>query len=210
MTQDVLAPERAREATYKLLSVCYQLPTSEWQVVQLIDGIVQALEVLGSESIDDAKAMKVIVDNTKDFIPLQIAFSKLFVGPMDLLAAPYASVYLGKERQVKTATTMEVLEFYHKVGLDINNEVREIPDHIRVELEVMYYLCLKGRVAEREGDIEEASKYVQFQSDMLFKHIVTWIDRFTDDIEKESPHELYKHLAKVTRTFIQEEQARMS
>jgi TorA maturation chaperone TorD len=204
MTQYVLIPEKTREACYKLLSVCYQLPSSEWQQIELIDGLVQTFEVLNSEALSDGKDMKCIIDETDDFTPLQVDFAKLFIGPSRLLAAPYASVYLGRERQIKTESTNEVLEFYYKVGLDIENNM-EIPDHIRVELEVMYYLALKERLAKKEGNMEEEKLYAGYQKEFLLKHLGTWVDAFTDDVAKEAANDFYKHLAKVTAIFIKEE-----
>ncbi|MDW7673142.1 MAG: molecular chaperone TorD family protein [Bacillota bacterium] len=207
MAQSKLVPEKAREACYKLLSVCYQLPSQEWHQVQLIDGLAQALEILNSEAAVDARAMLYIVDETKDLTQLQVDFSKLFVGPSRLLAAPYASVYLGNERQVMTETTAEVVEFYHKIGIDIA-ESKEIPDHIRVELEVMYYLSLKERRSINEENVEEENMYKAFQKEFLERYLGIWIDDFTAQLEKEAPSDFFKHLARVTATFIHEDIAR--
>ncbi|OEF96486.1 TorD/DmsD family molecular chaperone [Desulfuribacillus alkaliarsenatis] len=210
MTQDVLAPERAREAAFKLLSVCYELPSSEMNKVQLFQGLIQTLELLESDAVEEAKAMKKIADETDNWLPLQIAFSKLFVGPLKLLAAPYGSVYLDKGRQIMAQSTMDVQVFYNKAGIGIDKDKKEIPDHIKVELEAMYVLCFKARVAEQEGDIDEAARFTKLQNEMLVEHLSTWVGEFTNDVEKETPHDFYKHLARVTRTFINEEKARVT
>ncbi|OEH86690.1 hypothetical protein BHU72_10320 [Desulfuribacillus stibiiarsenatis] len=149
-----------------------------------------------------------IVEGTEDFTDLQVDFAKLFVGPDRLLAAPYGSVYLDGGRRVMGDSTMAALAFYDKIGLQMSKEQKELPDHIEVELEVMYFLLYKERTLRKEDNAELADAYLADIKEFLTEQIGAWVDAFVGDVEKEAEQEFYKLLADVTRTLIAEEKQR--
>ncbi|MFN2356106.1 MAG: molecular chaperone, partial [Desulfopila sp.] len=70
---------------------------------------------------------------------LLVEYARLFVGPFELLAPPYGSVYLETGRRLMGDSTIAVQHMYTNAGLTL--DVQEAPDHIALELEFMHYLC---------------------------------------------------------------------
>ncbi len=59
--------------------------------------------------------------------PLKVEFSKLFVGPYKLFAAPYGSVYLDDERKVMGDSTLDVKNRYREAGLGHRPTILKMP-----------------------------------------------------------------------------------
>lgn len=60
-------------------------------------------------------------------------------------APPYASVYLNEGREVMGEETLAVRAFYAGAGYGIQEERRELPDHLAVELEFLALLARDGQ-----------------------------------------------------------------
>jgi TorA maturation chaperone TorD len=119
-------------------------------------------------------------------------------------APPYGSVYLDGARQIMGESTLEVRNKYREVGLDISSGFRNPPDHIAAELEFMYFLILKEIEAIENSDIEKTLSFLEKQRDFLKKHLGAWVFDFADNIEENAETDFYKNLARVTKTFIQQ------
>ncbi|HDH01197.1 MAG TPA: molecular chaperone TorD, partial [Nitrospirae bacterium] len=90
---------------------------------------------------------------------LCVEYAKLFVGPFELLAPPYGSVYLDDGGRVMGDSTMRVIEAYQKEGLSGNDDFKDLPDHIAVEMEFMSYLIYKERETLERSDFDTANEY---------------------------------------------------
>jgi TorA maturation chaperone TorD len=134
-----------RANVYKLLSECFKYPENE---------LNQVLHFLakGTEKIQNQELTEVSKDLLEEYVSnsnqeyskgLQIAYSSLFVGPFELLASPYSSVYLDAERRVMGDATRNVINHYISAGLSFDLENTDLPDHISTELEFMYYLSFQ-------------------------------------------------------------------
>jgi nitrate reductase assembly molybdenum cofactor insertion protein NarJ len=107
--------------------------------------------------------------------------------------------------------------FYQAFGFRMGGKVRERPDHIAVELEFMYLLCLKEAYARAHGSIEQAEITRKAQAAFLKDHLGTWIDAFaaslliasdktgTKDVEL-SPYHL---LARLAADFVRSDSERL-
>jgi TorA maturation chaperone TorD len=140
-----------------------------------------------------------------DVKSLKVDYSKLFVGPYDLLAPPYGSMYLEGARKIMGASTLDVRNRYREVGLDISVDFKEPPDHIAAELEFMHYLITKEVEAIKTGDFKGAMLYLQKQMKFLKTHLSVWVPEFTGKIEAKAETAFYKHLAKFTKIFIKKD-----
>jgi hypothetical protein len=65
---------------------------------------------------------------TDDSKMLALAFSRLFLGPFEILAPPYASFYLEENQKVMGAVSQWVAAHYAEVGLQPGEGPREVPD----------------------------------------------------------------------------------
>jgi TorA maturation chaperone TorD len=117
----------------------------------------------------------------------------LFVGPFELLAAPYGSVYLEKGRRVMGDSTIEVARFYRQEGLEV--DVSEPPDHIAIELEFLSFLAQKEALAEVEGLADEADRCRQVQARFLEGYLQPWLPVFCEAVRAGTENRFYLALA---------------
>jgi TorA maturation chaperone TorD len=190
-TEVLLLDKEYRRDSYKLLSECYYLPD---------EGLIKMLR-----SLDTPKNAlhRDIVKNLPEgsgIDSLEVDYSKLFVGPYSLLAPPYGSVYLESTGMVMGNSTVDVRDRYAEEGLAI--DLKEVPDHIAIELEFMYFLIFKENEAKRNHDPENTLLYQRKQRAFLETHLGIWVSDFADRVERGAQTEFYKNLARVTKSFI--------
>ncbi|MBT8371780.1 MAG: molecular chaperone TorD family protein [Deltaproteobacteria bacterium] len=201
-TKKLLNHEASRMAAFRLLSDCYFLPDP---------GLSEKLENLESNMVNVCQpAVKWVQNMRKEFEagadlePLKVEFAKLFVGPYQLSAAPYGSVYLEGERKMMGDSTLDVRNRYREAGLDTANNFKDAPDHIGAELEFMYYLIFKEIVAFANSDIGTAIDFIQKQRSFLEDHLMAWVPEFAKSIIESAESPFYPNLAKTTKAFLRE------
>jgi len=200
--EDFLVREKARGETFRLLSECYNLP-SEALNETLTNVVVQVGPICSTVALY-AERMKKAVENLDDLQFLTVDYAKLFVGPYELLAPPYGSVYIEGERKIMGESTVAVRNVYRRAGVDVSNDFHETPDHIAAELEFMYFLIFKEVESLGESEVGRAVDLLNQQKAFLRDHLCAWVPEFTKKVEEVATTEFYKNLARATRTFLEE------
>lgn len=80
----------------------------------------------------------------------------------------------------------DIAGFYRAFGFNVGGRLRERPDHLVVELEFMYLLCLKGAHSGLQGYLEQAEICLDAQRKFLSDHLGRWIGVFAQAVEKSS------------------------
>ncbi|HBW36319.1 molecular chaperone [Desulfosporosinus sp. BICA1-9] len=195
MTSSVDAQNLTQTANaYKLLSLLYGSPTEELE--EVLTHLEQTLQSLRPELIPLVLEMKTLSDSEAKLEELTVDHTRLFIGPFDLLAPPYGSIYLDGQRQVMGDSTMEVLQFYRQAGLNLAADFKQPPDYIVTELEFIYYLI--GKYLETEDE----QWLVQMET-FLNKYLGKWSRDFTSRINEHAKNIFYKNLAHLTLEIIQ-------
>ncbi len=198
MTDTEFLAERGN--IYRLLSACFYEPERDLFLQENLCGnLKHFLEKVSPEGVGDAGKMELALQES-DQQDIAVEHSTLFIGPFELLAPPYGSVYLEKGKRLMGDTTMDVQRIYAENGLEL--DVQEPPDHISFELEFMHYLCRLQLEALEEGEIKEAERCHDTMKDFLFNFINPWIPRFCADIRSNSKNDFYIHLADCLEHFI--------
>lgn len=123
---------------------------------------------------------------------LAIEYARLFIGPKNPPAIPYASFYLSESRALMTEETIDVRKRYLEAGMAVK-ELYSIPDdHIGIELEFIYYLTQKIIELFEQGDREDASRLFEIRSDFLNEHMALWVPIFADRIIEVTEEPFYK------------------
>ncbi|MBC2722950.1 molecular chaperone [Desulfosporosinus sp.] len=178
---------------YKLISLLYGPPTDGLEEILTLSE--QTLVNLKPELIPIVNEMKTLSDSKSKLEDLTVDYAKLFIGPFDLLAPPYGSVYLEGQRRVMGDSTVKVLQFYRQAGLNLSDEFKEPPDHIVTELEFMYYLIAKH--------IETGDKQWLVMKEEFFNNFLSpWIKDFSIRILENARTVFYKNLAQLTLGLI--------
>lgn len=201
-TKNLLNHESSRMKVFRLLSDCYFIPEP---------GLSEKLEKLESNMAHVCEAAAESIQKmlkqfkaSADLESIRVDYAKLFVGPYNLLAAPYGSVYLDRERQMMGDSTLDVKSRYREAGLDTAKNFKDAPDHISAELEFMYYLIFKEIEAFADSDTETAMGFIQKQKSFLKDHLMAWVPKFATSIVENAENPFYPNLAKATQTFLQE------
>lgn len=133
---------------------------------------------------------------------LQVEYSRLFKGPYELIAAPYGSVYLDEGRRVMGDSTIAVIQAYEEEGLAKNDDFKDLPDHIVVELEFMSFLLFKEIEAIQDQDSQKANEYQEKQQRFLNMFLRQWVPSFCEKIKNGSDNQFYISLSNCLSTFI--------
>ncbi len=187
---------------YKLLAACFYLPRKD---LYLEEGLFQNLATLFGEVCQEASPFLAQMEEAFSAYSeedLSIEYARLFVGPFELKAPPYGSVYLDGERKVMGDSTMEVMKLYEMAGLVMDEDFKELPDHIAVELEFMYYLIYKEIETQENSEKEKALAFKEIRNHFFNHFLCPWVPSFCQRIKESTDNPFYIALADCLSTFI--------
>lgn len=184
---------------FKLLAVCFYEPEKDLFIEEkLCQNLQKLLDGWASGAAKAASDMELALSNSEQE-QLSVAHAELFVGPFELLAAPYGSVYLEKNRQIMGDTTIGVLKCYEDAGLTVDE--KEPPDHIAIELEFMAFLCTREAEARAAGKVTQAQKFFSMQSD-FYHSFLSWTPRLCEEMRRATDNPFYRALAECLARFM--------
>lgn len=187
---------------YRLLAACFYQPDKSLFIQEnLLGNLKEGLKRICPPASSFVEKMEEALSKYTDE-ELLVNYAKLFVGPYELIAPPYGSVYIDKERKVMGDSTIKTMDFYREAGLEISKDFKELPDHIAVELEFMYYLIFKEVEALGSSDIDAARRYAEMQNRFINSFLGLWINDFCEKIKNGTDNEFYKALADCASTFV--------
>lgn len=201
--QSIVSHETARQDAYKSLANLYHLP--EKNIQENLDVLTEQLIILNSKAVSYLTNMQIEFDQNSDLDLLKVEFTRLFIGPYSLPTPPYGSVYIENERKVMGDSTMDAQKRYQHFGLDIPANFKDVPDHITVELEFIFFLIFKEIVHIQSNEPEHAQELLFHQKSFHTDHLNIWIPIFTDCVIEHACIEFYRNLATATKIFIGEE-----
>src|SRR4030067_363417 len=91
--------------------------------------------------------------------------------------------------------TLWVMSFYERMGLKYNEKIKDVPDHVAIETEFLYYLIFLELKALQKKDMKKAKKIWRSQTEFFSKHFIKWVPSFCDKITEGSQNEYYRLLA---------------
>lgn len=197
----------AREILCRLLAACYYQPGAEFAEERVFDSMRDAARAVDAglaavaERLGPAFAA-VPADE------LLLDYTRLFLGPNEILAKPYGSVWLSSEKSLMQDSTMEVQELYREGGFDLAADFRELPDHIAAELEFLYLLIFRENGARRDDDRDALAATAILRRRLLAEHLGVWVAPFTSAMRDGAATEFYRRLAELTARFVAQEAER--
>ena len=199
-TQDFLELEYLRLDAYRLLADSYHRPEPS-----LLDGtgkLKSCMERICSEAGQYISSMQSDIAGMARVETLEVDYARLFVGPFNLMAPPYGSVYLEGERQVMGASTADVQMRYRAAGLDVDTGFKDAPDHVAAELEFMHFLIFKAMEAAGQGDADQVIACLTNQQSFLEIHLGAWIHEFAGKVIENATISFYRNLVRATEEFL--------
>jgi TorA maturation chaperone TorD len=204
MTHYINGKSGAREDLCRFLSACYYEPTPDFSEENLFDSMLAAASAIHPDLAEYARKLGVAFV-AQDMETLLVDHTALFVGPSQPRAMPYASFWLTDDQSGRHEATMAVLDFYEQGGFDVSEDLRELPDHIAVELEFLYLLTFAQNQAQLGGNTDEISAANALHDRFVGKHLGKWISCFADAVKSGAGTAFYRDLADFTERFVQME-----
>jgi TorA maturation chaperone TorD len=201
MTEAEIETAVAREDVCRYLAACYYEPEPAFEEEGMFSALVEAAGLVDPALLPMAQNLRAAFCSARPE-ELLLDYTRLFLGPMKILAQPYGSVWLTDDKTLMGETSMAVLALYQEGGFEMDEEFRELPDHIAVELEFLYLLLFRENEASLQGDIDKLNTVGALKTRFLTEHLGLWISPFTKALESSAESDFYRQLARLTKSFL--------
>jgi TorA maturation chaperone TorD len=199
----------ARADLCRFLSACYYEPDPAFAEERLFGSMLDAAERIADPQLADLARKLGQSFASQDLQTLLLDYTRLFLGPVQPLARPHGSYWLTGETTLMQDSTMAVLDLYQEGGFELDDEFREVPDHVAVELEFLYLLTFKRNEALRGGLPDVLAKWEQLEKIFVARHLGAWIGPFAAAVKAGAETGFYRQLAELTERFVRTEEARL-
>jgi TorA maturation chaperone TorD len=204
----VLAPEpvrvSARQAAMsdlaRFVAGCYYEPDTAFLEAGLFDSMTEAASHVDAELESLARRLGPAFEE-QALQELLVDYTRLFLGPVQALAQPYASVWLSGQNQLMQAPTLDVMALYDQAGFEVDAEFKELPDHVAVELEFLYLLLWRENEARAAGNAGALAGIASVKRALLDQHLGLWLGPFLLAMHEGAQTAFYETLAQVTERF---------
>jgi putative dimethyl sulfoxide reductase chaperone len=146
-----------------------------------------------SGSLDDAR-----------FVAVRDDYTRLFIGPGQLQAAPWESVYTNKDRAMFQRETLSVKNWYQRFDLVLESSYNEPADHVGLEFAFLAHLAKLTIAASDIRDGGEVKRLIDAQRGFLSQHMLRWVPRWADDVVRYARTDLYCGLGWLARGTVLE------
>jgi TorA maturation chaperone TorD len=186
---------------YRLLSACFYQPEKMFLEEDIFGQLEKALSCCAPQLREGANRLGAAFGE-ESIEALLLDYSRLFLGPFEIQAKPYGSVYLDGEKIVMGDSTMDALACYRRGGFSPADDFKEMPDHIAVELEFLYLLCFRqaGALAERNSVV--AAENQALRREFLRNHLGVWAAKFSSRVAAAANSGFYRRLAELLEAFV--------
>lgn len=166
-----------------------------WEAFPAFDGAVaQAGEVCACYAEEAGRRAEGGEDGPQR---ASVEYTRLFVGPPSPAAAPWETMYRGKDVTVGFGqATFEMRELLREAGLEVRNVNNQYEDHLGIELLYLSSLC-----ARADADAADAPA-LESVADFIEKHPLSWVDAFRARIAEAAPDGYFVSLAGLARALL--------
>lgn len=192
----------ARADSCKLLSACFYPPDRQLlSASSLIGDLSNCLRIACATAARQLPTLPEPMGQAES-VALAVAYTRLFLGPPSVLAPPHASFYLDDQSGVMGPSTVAMLKQYRERGLDLDSDFPEMPDHIAVVLEFLYFLLFREAALLENGAAEERIAWAKQRAAFVDRYVRPWIPDFCARIVAADEHPFYNDLARCLELFV--------
>lgn len=145
------------------------------------------------------------VNNIQHYENLHWDYTKMFIGPFDLLASPWESLYVRNDKLLFQKTTMDIRKLYEKYSYQTSNVNVEADDHIGLELDFMYHLnklCIQSGEQKNHQTVSEILYLIKEQQSFLKNHLLAFVSQFTMNVRENADTTFFIGLAEILHHFL--------
>ncbi|MEH7503040.1 molecular chaperone TorD family protein [Neobacillus drentensis] len=165
------------------------------------DGILDGVQVMKKYL---SQHDPIHIDN--HFEDLHWDYTRMFIGPFEILAQPWESVYVRKDKLLFQKTTMDVRKVYEKYGFQTADFNIEPDDHVGLELDFVYrlnQLCIQAGQSERPDASKEINYLLKEQQRFINDHLLAFIPMLAERVATHAETDFFRGLAKILEHFLQ-------
>ena len=216
---------QTREQLYHFLAAAYLRPLTPEALRHLTDpGVLQELATLFGEKATVALrefATRGHGETREE--GLQQEFMDLFAVPAGRYVTPFEDVYRGASAEQQLGPLLgehavAVKRLYRAAGGEVEENCKELPTHVGVELAFMSFLCAREAAAQSgEGDAcageadanapAPCAYYRSLQLRFLREHLNVWFPQLSNAIQEKASSGLYRGLAELTEVVLERDAA---
>ena len=191
----------AREDLCRYLAACYYQPGPEFAEEKVFDSMLDAAIRIHPDLAARARRLgeEFAAEGAQDLL---LDYTRLFLGPAHIVAKPYGSIWLEGQDSLMGKSTIEVVALYREGGFELDDDFRELPDHVAAELEFLYLLIFRQNQAHRTGDADALHSAAGLQRRFLDEHLGRWVGPFTAAVRSGARSAFYRVLAELTDRFV--------
>ncbi len=132
-------------------------------------------------------------------------YTRLFVGPLEMEAPPWESIYTGEEGMLFQESTLKVRACYRRFGLRTESYRRVADDSLALELGFMAELARRSAEAFEAGDSETLDTTLQGAAEFLDEHLLIWVPQLLERIAGTGTNWLYPQLVLILDSFLKKD-----
>ena len=151
------------------------------------------------DEIREEKENPAFLEEAKD------EYTRLFIGPVSLVAPPWESVYGQKDAMLFQESTLEVRNTYRRFGLIPEGYPHVADDSLALELHFMALLAQRSLDAFYAGKNEDLAADLSGSADFLKKHLLVWIPKFLERMKGARSNILYPQMCLVLDEFLRKD-----
>jgi putative dimethyl sulfoxide reductase chaperone len=130
---------------------------------------------------------------------LGVEYARLFIGPFNPPAIPFASFYLSETRSLMTDETIDVRKRYLDAGMSVKDLYSTPDDHIGIELEFVYDLTRRIIESVETGKEDEAARLSGIRNNFISQHMETWVPLFAEKVLAATDNTFYAGASKMLK-----------
>ncbi|TVR00270.1 MAG: hypothetical protein EA399_04605 [Desulfovibrionales bacterium] len=194
----------ARVETYKALTRCFFPPDEQLQ--QSVENLATHAPTWVPEvNASTLTMLKNLPGDEQGREALRVEHAKLFLGPFEVLAPPFGSVYFHVNKMLSHESIDDAAERYREAGVATAPDRGNPPDHVTAELEFMYYLLFQEHAAQCRDDASAVREWRDRRTDFFPIHLGTWGPLFAGRVISFAQTPFYKNLGLVTKDILKAE-----
>lgn len=176
----------AQAEALRLLSQLFDSPDSSLRpVIEELRDLYRA-DPLAVELLDGMEASLA----HDDPVALKVDHARLFVGPFEMLAPPYASLHLEASDRVYGEVTKRITQCYREAGLALAPEEKRPADHASYLFEFLYIGAFRFLRVGGEDELERLDRFAEV-------YVLSWVPRLFELMEKGATTRYFKNFARL-------------
>ena len=168
---------------------------------------MQAVALFESEDSDAAKKLGNVLLACRGMDEERLdrvreEYTRLFIGPDKLIAAPWESVYTTKERALFQESTLDVRGWFRRFGYVAGGYPNYPDDHISL---MMDFLARTSQMADEQlalGEVKACAAILGDQAEFERVHMLNWLYNYAKDMQLSASNFFYPQLAVAIAEFI--------